>query len=102
VDNINVFTNFSVNEQNNASAQLSVYPNPASTDVRVSATHLHEGNYRLQLFDLSGKLVCESSVFSAGSRLEKQWMLPEVANGMYVLSLSSEHERMQQPLSIQR
>jgi hypothetical protein len=29
-------------------------------------------------------------------------MLPEVANGMYVLSLSSEHERVQQPLSIQR
>jgi hypothetical protein len=102
VDNINVFTNFSVDELANGAAQLSIYPNPASNDVRVSATHLHEGNYRLQLFDLSGKLVCESSVFSAGTRLEKQWILPEVANGMYVLSLSSEHERVQQQLSIQR
>jgi PKD repeat protein len=102
VDNINVFINFSVDEQSNEAAQLSVYPNPASTQVRLSASNLREGNYRLQLFDVSGKLVHESSVFSAGSRLEKQWMLPEVANGMYVLSLSSENERVQQPLSIQR
>jgi hypothetical protein len=102
VDNINVFTNFSVNELGNGAAQLSVYPNPASTQVRVSASNLREGNYRLQLFDVSGKLVHESSVFSAGSRLEKQWILPEVANGMYVLSLSSEIGRVQQPLSIQR
>jgi hypothetical protein len=102
VDNINVFINFSVNEQSNEPAQLSVYPNPASTQVGISATHLREGSYRLQLFDVSGKLVHESSVFSAGSRLEKQWMLPDVANGMYVLSLSSENERVQQPLSIQR
>jgi hypothetical protein len=102
VDNINVFTNFSVNELGNGAAQLSVYPNPATTQVRVSASNLREGNYRLQLFDVSGKLVHESSVFSAGSRLEKQWILPEVANGMYVLSLSSEIGRVQQPLSIQR
>jgi hypothetical protein len=102
VDNINVFSSVSVNDIHSHEFQMSIFPNPACSAVNVSGWNMDKGNYRLQLFDLSGKLVCESSVFSAGSRLEKQWLLPEVASGMYVLSLTSENARVQQPLSIQR
>jgi PKD repeat protein len=102
VDNINVFSTVSVNDIHSDEFQMSIFPNPACSAVNVSGWNMDKGNYRLQLFDLSGKLVCESSVFSAGSRLEKQWVLPEVASGMYVLSLTSENARVQQPLSIQR
>jgi hypothetical protein len=91
-----------VNDIHGHELQMSIFPNPACSAVNVSGWNMDKGNYRLQLLDLSGKLVCESSVFSAGSRLEKQWVLPEVASGMYVLSLISENARVQQPLSIQR
>ena len=102
VDNINVFTNFSVDETNGASAAMTVFPNPATTQLRISASDLQGGNYRVQLFDLAGKLVSETSVFAAGARLEKSVELPELANGQYVVALVSEKETVRQTLSIVR
>ena len=55
-----------------------------------------------QLFDLTGKLVSETSVFAAGARLEKSVELPELANGQYVVALVSEKETVRQTLSIVR
>jgi hypothetical protein len=102
VDNINVFIQFSVDEQLSASPTLVVFPNPANDVVRISANNVKQGNYRLQLFDMAGKLVHESGVLSVGSRLEKQWMLPDVANGMYIVALAGDTGRVQQSISIQR
>ena len=81
---------------------MSVYPNPASDVIRVSAESLLPGNYRLQLFNQSGKLVSETSVFAAGARLEKNWSLPDVASGLYVVALVGEHDMVRQQLSIIR
>jgi PKD repeat protein len=102
VDNVNVFINFSVNDLANSAASMIAFPNPASDVVRISAQSLQPGNYRLQLFDQSGKLVSESSVFAAGARLEKNWSLPDVASGLYVVALVSDHDAVRRQLSIIR
>jgi hypothetical protein len=102
VDNINVFTNFSVDETSSSSAAMTVFPNPASTQLRISASSLHGGNYRVQLFDLTGKLVSETTVFAAGARLEKAIDLPELANGQYVVTLAGDKETVRQTLTIVR
>ncbi|MFN5620042.1 MAG: T9SS type A sorting domain-containing protein [Flavobacteriales bacterium] len=102
VDNINVFTNFSVDETSGSSAAMTVFPNPASTQLRISASDLHGGNYRIQLFDLTGKLVIETTVFAAGARLEKSIDLPELANGQYVVTLAGDKETIRQSLTIVR
>jgi surface antigen len=102
VDNVNVFTIFSVDETNASLAHMNVFPNPAGSHLHISASDLQSGNYRIQLFDLTGKLVSETSVFAAGSRLEKSIDLPVLANGQYVLSLAGEKETLRQSISIVR
>jgi hypothetical protein len=97
-----VFTNFSVDEMDGSAADINVFPNPASTQLRISASDLQGGNYRIQLFDFTGKLVSETSVYSAGARLERNVELPDLANGQYVIALVGEKETVRKSFSIVR
>jgi hypothetical protein len=102
VDNINVFTNVSVEEAQGSAPVMDVFPNPATTQLRISASSLQLGNYRIQLFDLTGKLVSETSVFAAGSRLERNVELTDLANGQYIVALVGEREIVRKSFSIVR
>jgi hypothetical protein len=102
VDNVNVFTNFSVDEMDGSAAVVNVFPNPASTHLRISAADLQGGNYRIQLFDLTGKLVSETSVYAAGARIERNVELPDLANGHYIIALVGESETVRKSFSIVR
>ncbi|MCF8379280.1 MAG: CotH kinase family protein [Bacteroidales bacterium] len=64
-----------------------VYPNPVSAYLNIEIRDKDLYNYRLQLYDLTGKLILENSM-SKGESIN----LSFIEKGIYILKLSSEEE----------
>lgn len=96
--------NFSISnivhtEPNSLSALpvLQIHPNPTSDQVslKVELSFFHENN-QLTLTDLSGKVI-HSDWFS-GTHYSKQWDLSNYADGIYLLTATSQYGRVVQKL----
>jgi photosystem II stability/assembly factor-like uncharacterized protein/PKD repeat protein len=100
VDNINVSVLSTVVEASGKLPSMFVYPNPTNAQLSISASSLQSGDYRIQLFDLTGKLVSDTAVYTAGERMEKTIELPELANGQYVVALVGNNATIRNSVSI--
>ena len=75
--------------------QLTVYPNPASSEVNISFHSEVEGKYLLRLVDITGQiLLSESKDVSAGEN-KYTINLQNFAPGIYLLLLQSGDDIMQ-------
>ncbi len=68
------------------SPSFSVYPNPASAEVNVAILDLPAGNYKMQLIDLSGRIVIEEEV-SIAEASEFKINTSHIQSGQYFVSL---------------
>jgi hypothetical protein len=68
---------------------ISVYPNPASRNVSISFTTLATGRTKLELYDMSGKLVKNlfEGVLSKNSRQLIDLQAGGLPSGIYIVSL---------------
>ncbi len=67
--------------------RYTLYPNPFHNSCLIQAVNLGEHNYRLELVDLSGRLLLEETVQGG----EHELYLPELAAGTYILKLYDKH-----------
>lgn len=72
---------------------INVYPNPNPGQFTVEL-QLHDGSNSLviQLFDLTGKIVFESTELSNGTNLKKDLDVSQLENGVYFLQLTGKEK----------
>lgn len=86
IDNINVSSATSVSE--NELTSLSVYPNPASTEVNVSF-EAKNANYLVKLVDLQGRVISNQNLTNLNGTQVISIPTENVAKGSYIVSITS-------------
>jgi Zn-dependent M28 family amino/carboxypeptidase len=90
-------TALDVNEQD--SSQISLYPNPASTDLNISLGSLTQSNYSISLLDIQGKVVLNKQIENAG--LIETVSLQGIAKGMYLAVVQTNNNRYTKKIIIE-
>lgn len=80
---------------------FSMYPNPASTLVNVQFSSTDNSTYRLQLTDLSGRLIMDKTVTAQAGLNTHQIDLKQMAKGVYMLLLKSNDNTQKQKIVIE-
>lgn len=78
--------------QNSSYNRLQIYPNPVRTGILKLNTAGLSGNFKLAIFEQSGKLVYDSQFNDAGNDETHEINLHSLSNGLYFLRLEH-HER---------
>jgi len=88
VDDISLVDNSSsgVGIQNNNSS-LTVFPNPVNENVIISAENVTSGNYNLEIFDITGKVVYSENIWVADDFSRS--IATDFESGIYTLTLSN-------------
>jgi len=86
IDNINVSSATSVSE--NELTSLSVYPNPASTEVNVSF-EAKNADYSVKLVDLQGRVIANQNLSNLNGTQVISIPTSTVAKGSYIVSITS-------------
>jgi hypothetical protein len=75
---------------------IAVFPNPVTTGlVKVSFGNQPQGKYRIQLVDISGKLVSEREVVVTSAMQVEEFRLPElVTKGSYMVKVTGETNKV--------
>tara|TARA_Y100001968_G_C19448714_1_gene767021 strand:- start:2165 stop:3109 length:945 start_codon:yes stop_codon:yes gene_type:complete len=68
---------------------LSIFPNPVIENIYITGKNLNEGNYKLEIFDISGKLVSAETVYISENFTKE--INSSFDTGIYTLSLSNEN-----------
>ena len=77
-----------VPENNTSDIQLSLYPNPATTEVNIKASGLGDGKAIVRIVDLKGNLY-KAVTYNVNDLLEALIPIGGLAKGVYVLEISS-------------
>ncbi len=87
IDDINISATVGLDELNAQLSNVTVFPNPATDHVDISFNTVNESNVRMELFDVSGRLInsSEQKVGSGEHKFELNQM-PEA--GVYVVKMS--------------
>jgi uncharacterized repeat protein (TIGR01451 family) len=80
---------------------LLAYPNPVRDVLRVKATGVTAGEGVLTLYNLLGRPVLEQKVVMVKNKLETQLSVAHLPKGVYLLQLSSQHQRRRVKLLIE-
>lgn len=75
---------------------IAIFPNPVTTGlVKVSFGNQPQGKYRIQLVDISGKLVSEREVVVTSAMQVEEFRLPElVTKGSYMVKVTGETNKV--------
>ncbi|MEP7233997.1 MAG: T9SS type A sorting domain-containing protein, partial [Ignavibacteriota bacterium] len=87
-----------VRAENKFPLTLSPYPNPASMELTIPYTLPEQGNARLLLYNLEGRIIRESRIDS--DTYELKWDISDLPTGSYVLVLMAEKETKTQIVKI--
>jgi hypothetical protein len=68
---------------------LSIYPNPIQSDAALTIEHDFQGDFQINMFDMSGKLVFYKEILNANNISTID--LPSLKKGVYFLKISSEN-----------
>lgn len=96
--NFTTGSNADVKEKNNSILILSSYPNPSSNELNISCTLPSMSPARILLYNLQGNVCRESTV--TGSDNVIKWNISDLANGMYILGLITEFERITKMVTV--
>lgn len=77
-----------------SSTGLAVYPNPASMMVQIDLNLISRDNIQLNVLDISGRLIRSivNEITSSGNHLYN-FSTEELANGVYYITLQSDHQQ---------
>lgn len=102
LDNINLTANgVGIWETNNAAA-LSVYPNPANTQLNVEITTTGNDKIQLAVYDLAGQVVQSTTQPSAPGKNTTQLDISTLAEGVYILRVEENGNVMTKRIAIIR
>ncbi len=92
-----------IEDTEGAYAQLKVYPNPSSDYVNVSFEQLEEGDVKLSLVDLSGKVLAEYLQPEVGLGLFTTSIdVQSISGGMYLIKILSGNHLYVKPLVVNK
>lgn len=86
---VEVFDNASIG--NLSYYKLSVYPNPASSDLTIQLDGVNE-NLDLEMHDMFGRVVLEKRLIMAGNSISQTIGVGNLASGTYILTLRGESD----------
>jgi len=101
VDNFAFSGAVGISENSVSENMLSVYPNPSSNFVNVSFTLQNQSNVKLQLIDLTGKLVREMNPSAMKGENIVAMDLEGIENGIYFLRLETGTSTETKKISVQ-
>ncbi|MCX6275851.1 MAG: S8 family peptidase [Bacteroidetes bacterium] len=78
-----------IDENTSPSDALIVYPNPVNEDIRFLLNEKRKGIIGVELFDLTGKLICAAKLFSDGIHSNKLSGLHNLSKGIYMLKVTT-------------
>lgn len=74
---------------------MTISPNPASTEFRLSLVNAKVGNYLIQFFDANGHLIQESKYELSESQIDMPFSTAEFGPGLYVVRCTNVDENIQ-------
>jgi PKD repeat protein len=87
-----------VKEMKAADGQLAVFPNPTTGEITLSIDNTQNGFYNLQLMDISGKVLSESTEHFITGKISSTLSLRMFPAGVYYLKLSGNNGMMMQKI----
>lgn len=81
-------------------SSVSTYPNPVEDMLHITFNDLIEGNVRLELTDVSGKVILTTDLKSIDAGTTKQIDLSTYSTGIYLLNLTSDEGQMTERIEI--
>jgi hypothetical protein len=76
-------------EENVASASLNIFPNPADQYLQLTASGLEEGEWKLNVLDVSGKTVMQETMYPSAGILNKTIDVYVLKPGVYFINLQN-------------
>jgi hypothetical protein len=101
-DTVQVNFTAGINDPLGESTGILVYPNPNNGNMQVTIKNMGPNNLKLQIIDLTGKLVKTSPLYVTPNT--NSWVIDagELNNGVYILQVTGEHRQVQQRFIIQK
>lgn len=100
IDNIRFGEGQDVSISEFAAADMALYPNPTDGRFKLSLSDLSDRELRLEIIDLSGKVVYSQDLQSKGPSLDMSLDL-KLKAGAYMLNLRGDHTNLQEKLLVQ-
>lgn len=91
VDNLAFTGNVAGVKEISQITNLSIYPNPASEKISVDVTLQKSTSMKLQLLDLSGKVIKESYEANVSGKINRSIELTTLAKGIYFVKISTDN-----------
>jgi hypothetical protein len=86
----------------NSTMAFGLYPNPAGREVMIKFDEPVTENFFIQLQDVTGKVIVSQSFSGEQGKIEWPLILPELAKGIYLLTVHQSGKQLQShPLAIQ-
>jgi len=101
LDDISITETTSVNDRQQITGTLNVFPNPSNGMVNISASETGTSDYFLTIFDLYGRSVYSQPVQTEDGRLNLSLNLSNLSKGIYFVQLKSSNKSYQSKLTIQ-
>jgi len=89
-----------INKKQNITVDAGVYPNPASTFLKVWISVVDEGKGILSITDLTGALLYKEKIMLSGGRNEYILPVNQFSNGFYLINIISETNKRTLKLEI--
>lgn len=83
-------------------SQINIYPNPSNGLFNLHINGITDGVLKLELYNLIGELLLESSAFVKGEELTKNIDLQEFSNGIYLIKVSTNGQSVIKKVTIQK
>lgn len=92
VDSVDVYltTTLGIKDKKSEDISLSIYPNPASSVLNISAQGV-DGNYDVRMTDVLGKVVYNESVVGASKKVD----VSDFKNGVYLITITEKGTAIQ-------
>ena len=71
-----------------SNGNVSVYPNPATNNLNISAFVKSNANVSIQLIDLTGRIILDKKIIATNNLLNTFLELNDISNGCYLLKLN--------------
>lgn len=76
-------------EENGATTSLNVFPNPTNQFIKITATQLNDGEWKMNVSDISGKTVMNETLYPSSGTLNKTLDVSELKPGVYFINLQN-------------
>jgi hypothetical protein len=85
-----------------ALSQLNIFPNPATDVFYVKVSNSFHGPVKLQLFDLTGRLLQKQELQKNETQLETNFKVSTLPTGLYLLRIQQGNSQVMKKLTIKR